>query len=75
MAKPTANFTCPNCSVLYQIIKAKAGLETTECDIACRICGGPFPARDQQFVLKYFLLRKAIQNQKWQRQSVPTTPV
>ena len=68
------NFTCPNCNALYQIIKAEVGPETTERDIACRICGGPLPGREGQFVLKYFLLRKAIQSQKWQRQSVPSVP-
>jgi hypothetical protein len=54
-----ANFTCPNCSALDHIVKAEAGPETTtDGDIACRICGGPLPARDEQFVLKYFSYEK-----------------
>ena len=68
----TGTVNCSHCNALYQVIRAEAGPETTERDVACRVCGGPLPAREGQLVLKYFLLRKAIGNQKWRRQSVPT---
>jgi hypothetical protein len=68
----TGTVNCSHCNALYQVIRAEAGPETTERDLACRVCGGPLPAREGQLVLKYFLLRKAIANQKWRRQSVPT---
>jgi hypothetical protein len=51
-------FKCPSCGALYQLVKAEAGSETVDHKIACRVCGGPFAAREGQYVLKYFLLRK-----------------
>ena len=57
-------FTCPNCSGFYQVVKAEAGPETDNRQIACRVCGGPLVGREGKFVLKYFLLRKAIPSQR-----------
>ena len=53
-------FRCPSCKALYQVVKAEAGPETVDLEVACSICRGPLGAREGQFVLKYFLLRKAI---------------
>jgi hypothetical protein len=53
------SFTCPNCRALYQLVKVDAGAETVDQEVACRVCGAPFPGRENGFVLKYFLLRKA----------------
>lgn len=53
-------FTCPNCQALYQVVKIEAGPETNSREITCGACGGPFAAREGNFVLKYFLLRKAV---------------
>lgn len=53
-------FRCSNCNALYQVVKAEAGPETVELETACSICSRPFVARDGQFALKYFLLRKGI---------------
>jgi hypothetical protein len=52
-------FRCKTCFALYQVVKAQAGPETVDLEIACRVCNGPFLAREGQFVLKYFLLREA----------------
>jgi hypothetical protein len=52
-------FRCKSCFALYQVVKARAGPETVELEVACRVCNGPLVAREGQFVLKYFLLRKA----------------
>ena len=43
---------------LYHLIKVEAGPETVDRKLNCQACGAPLPARDGQFVLKYFLLRK-----------------
>jgi hypothetical protein len=51
-------FTCPNCQALYQVVKVERGLETVDRDVACS-CGSPLPGREGNFVLKYFMLRKA----------------
>ena len=53
-------FNCPHCNALYQVIKVEAGPETVDREITCRACGAPLPGREGNFVLKYFLLRKAL---------------
>jgi predicted Zn finger-like uncharacterized protein len=53
------HFNCPNCNALYQIVKVEVGPETADLDVVCRVCGAPFPGREDGLVLKYFLLRKA----------------
>jgi hypothetical protein len=57
-------FTCPNCRALYQIVKVEAGPETDSREIVCQVCDGPLAAREGEFVLKYFLLRKAARPRK-----------
>jgi predicted Zn finger-like uncharacterized protein len=49
------SFTCPNCQALYHVVKGEAGPETVDKEVACRACGAPFPGREEDFVLKYFL--------------------
>ena len=70
MVKTTKNhFTCPSCSALYQVVKAEAGPETTDDPkVMCWICGAPLPAREDQWIVKYFLLRKASRREIWKRQ-------
>jgi hypothetical protein len=43
----------------YAGIEVKAGPKTTDREIECLVCGAPLAARDDEFVLKYFLLRTA----------------
>jgi hypothetical protein len=50
-------FNCPNCSALYQLIKAEAGPETVDPAVTCLSCEAPLPTREADLVLKYFLLR------------------
>ena len=57
-------FTCPNCGAFYQVVKAEAGPETDNREITCRACGAPLVGREGKFVLKYFLLRKAIPSRR-----------
>ena len=63
-------FTCPNCQALYDVVKVEAGPETTLQEVTCLSCGGPLPAREGKFVLKYFLLREASRSQKSRRQRI-----
>jgi hypothetical protein len=51
-------FNCANGNAPYHLIKVEAGPETLDRELSCRLCGAALPARDGQFVLKYFLLRK-----------------
>ena len=59
----TVHFNCPNCDALYQVVRAEAGPETIDGELACLVCDGPLAARDGEFVLKYFLLRKPRRRQ------------
>ena len=68
------NFVCPNCSSLYEIVKAGAAREAIDPDIACPTCGGSLPAREGRFALKYFLLRKVGGGPKWQRLPLQAEP-
>jgi len=52
-----ANFKCPNCDALYELVKVEPGPETVDRKITCKECGGPLPGREGRFVCKYFLLR------------------
>jgi hypothetical protein len=60
-------FKCPSCDGLYQVVRAEAGPETRDGELACRVCGAPLAPRDGEFVLKYFLLREAGRRQVWQK--------
>ena len=59
------NFICPHCGSLYEVVRAKALPDSADPRIRCPTCTGPLPAREAQFVLKYFLLRKA--DRGWHR--------
>jgi hypothetical protein len=61
----------PNCDALYQAVKAEAGPKTSDSKIECLVCTTPFAARNDEFVLKYFLLRKANRKKwTWQRRAL-----
>ena len=60
------NFTCPKCSSLYEVVRAEAA-PAVDLNITCPICGGPLPARQAQYALRYYLLRRTDRGQSWQR--------
>jgi predicted RNA-binding Zn-ribbon protein involved in translation (DUF1610 family) len=60
------NFICPHCSSFYETVKAEAVQETLEHEIKCSTCHAPLPPREEQFVLKYFLVRRTSE-QMWER--------
>ncbi len=51
-------FRCSKCFALYQVT-AQAGPHNDDLQIVCQVCNEPLAARKGQFVLNYFLLRKA----------------
>jgi len=61
------SFTCRKCKALYHIVKVEAGPETVFQEVPCRVCRAPLVGREGNFVLKYFLLRKAARVRKWRR--------
>ena len=58
--RPRHSFACPNCNSLYELVKVEAGPETVHRKVACRSCDAPLSGIEGKFVLKYFLLRKAV---------------
>jgi predicted RNA-binding Zn-ribbon protein involved in translation (DUF1610 family) len=62
------NFICPHCGSFYEVVKATTRPESVDPQVTCLTCTGPLPAREAQFVLKYFLFRKA--NRGWHRTPV-----
>jgi hypothetical protein len=70
-----AAFNCPRCNALYHVVKVEAGPETIFADVSCRLCGEPLAGREDQFVLKYFLLRKTSRARKLCAPDAPYTAV
>jgi hypothetical protein len=62
-------FTCPKCRALYQVVKVERGPEINDRDVTCRSCGVPLSDREGNFVLKYFMLRKAGRAKSWRRRN------
>jgi predicted RNA-binding Zn-ribbon protein involved in translation (DUF1610 family) len=54
------SFVCPNCGALYEIVKVEAGPGTTLQEVSCVSCGGPLPAREDRFILKYLYYEKPL---------------
>jgi predicted Zn finger-like uncharacterized protein len=60
------NFVCPHCASLYEIVKANVQPNGVERDVKCSTCHGPLPAREEKFILKYFLVRRSG-GEMWER--------
>jgi hypothetical protein len=54
-ASPVAQFNCPNCNAMYDLVRVEAESVTADRELACLTCEGPLRAREGRFVLKYFL--------------------
>jgi hypothetical protein len=59
------NFICPHCGSFYEAVRAQALPDSIDSRIRCATCTGPLPAREAQFALKYFLLKKG--DRGWHR--------
>ncbi len=57
-ASSTSRFDCPKCGTPYTLLRVEADATSEDSDIACTVCGEPLRAREEQFVLKYFLMRR-----------------
>ena len=69
------HFNCPNCNTLYHVVKAETGLRVVDNWITCCTCHGPIPAREGEFMLKYFLLRQAARPDPRARRGQRAKPV
>jgi len=49
-------FECPQCQARYRIVRAKAGPQTIDRPVQCKVCAQPFVSKDGEDILKYFLI-------------------
>jgi len=63
-------FNCPNCGVLYDLVKIEAEPTSADREISCLSCGGPLQGREGRFILKYFFVEKSGRRRFQRRQSV-----
>jgi hypothetical protein len=64
-------FTCLSCQALYQVVKIERGRETVDREVVCLSCGASLPGHEGNFVLKYFMLRKASRKKGWRHNEKP----
>jgi hypothetical protein len=48
-------FRCATCSASYHVVKLEPDPQAADCETICA-CGAVLPSREEQFVMKYFLL-------------------
>ena len=52
-------FVCSDCGSGYKVVRVKADPDLPHRLIHCRVCRHPLVAKDREYVLKYFLVRRA----------------
>jgi DNA-directed RNA polymerase subunit RPC12/RpoP len=57
---PPVGFDCCNCQATYEVVRVEAAPEpTTNREIVCPRCGGPLQVPEDNFILKYLLVRRS----------------
>ena len=57
MAEPQeAPFTCTNCDARYKVVRVEGTSTMGDRELSCVNCGEVLKAREDKFVLKYFLV-------------------
>jgi hypothetical protein len=49
-------FSYPNCNAQYKLVRAEADPTKSYGQVECYHCGGSLNGREDQFILKYFLV-------------------
>jgi hypothetical protein len=57
-SETVSNFTCPQCSAQYKLVRVPKGDETEERRLTCLHCTEPLEPARAGFVLKYILTRR-----------------
>jgi predicted Zn finger-like uncharacterized protein len=50
------SFSCPHCEAVYKLVRVKTPPEPGDQPVACLHCGHVLAPRDNEFLLKYFLV-------------------
>jgi hypothetical protein len=49
------SINCVHCGAEYKLVRVEG--ESEQINVACVHCGNSLPARDGQFILKYFMVK------------------
>jgi len=63
----TAFFSCGKCESLYHVVRTRAGVDSLRADVRCCVCGAAFTSYDEDFVLKYFVVRRTDRPRRQRR--------
>jgi predicted Zn finger-like uncharacterized protein len=55
---------CPHCGAKYTIVRVEAVPVARDREVTCLSCGGPLPAREGAFFMKYFLVNRPSKRQR-----------
>jgi hypothetical protein len=61
---PPSPIHCPHCGAKYEVVRVEAAGVTEYREVTCLSCGGPLPAREDAFLMKYFLVDRQSQRQR-----------
>jgi hypothetical protein len=64
---PPAPIHCPHCGAKYEVVRVEAANLMEHGEVTCLSCGGPLPAREGTFLMKYFLVDRPSQRQRQRR--------
>ena len=53
------DYVCPQCGAEYKSVQVSASSVLPDSAVHCLHCQAEFPARNGNFILKYFLLRRS----------------
>jgi predicted Zn finger-like uncharacterized protein len=51
-------FACPHCRAVYKLVRVKTPPEPGDYPVACLHCGHVLAPREDEFLLKYFLVER-----------------
>jgi transcription elongation factor Elf1 len=55
---------CPHCGAKYDVVRIEVATPSEYGELTCLNCGGPLPAREGSFVMKYFLVDRPRHRQR-----------
>src|SRR5215469_2827803 len=59
-----SSFECPGCGSKYKLVRVEASAGSHDRTVNCRNCGEPLQARQDRFLLKYFLVERPRQRKR-----------
>jgi hypothetical protein len=54
--RPYEDFNCPKCGAKYKLVRMPTPVGSCDFPLYCKICSQEFPSKDEESILKYFLV-------------------